>query len=119
MFDIPIGIDAQIRPKSGLADKYGVTILNSPATIDAGYKGEILILLINLGEYPFIIQHSDRIAQICFSRKKSTDLESRIPTQDELDLKKIKHIKINSENTDLDEKTPIRDNKGFGSSGIN
>ena len=64
---LPIGYEAQIRPRSGLAAKYGITVLNSPGTIDPDYRGEIFILLINYGETDFIIQHGDRIAQMVVS----------------------------------------------------
>lgn len=62
-FEIPRGYEVQIRPRSGLAAKYGVTVLNSPGTIDADYRGEVKIILINLGTEPFLIQRGDRIAQ--------------------------------------------------------
>ena len=58
------GYEAQIRPRSGLAAKYGVTVLNTPGTIDADYRGEIKVLLINLGEAPFDIARGHRIAQL-------------------------------------------------------
>ena len=64
---MPIGYEAQIRPRSGLAFKYGVSILNSPGTIDADYRGELGVLLINHGEDEFHINHGDRIAQIVFA----------------------------------------------------
>ena len=61
---LPKGFEAQVRPRSGLALKHGVTILNSPGTVDADYRGEISVLLINLGEQPFEIKRGDRIAQM-------------------------------------------------------
>ena len=61
---LPHGFEAQIRPRSGLALKHGITVLNSPGTIDADYRGEISVLLINLGEAPFEILHGMRIAQM-------------------------------------------------------
>lgn len=61
---LPKGYEAQIRPRSGLAFNHGVTVLNSPGTIDADYRGEIKILLINLGEHPFVIKDGERIAQL-------------------------------------------------------
>ncbi len=64
---IPRGVEAQIRPRSGLAAKNGVTVLNSPGTIDSDYRGEVKIVLINLGETEFVIHPGDRIAQIVFS----------------------------------------------------
>ena len=62
--ELPFGYEAQIRPRSGLAFKHGITVLNSPGTIDADYRGEIKILLINLGELDFEIKNGDRIAQM-------------------------------------------------------
>ena len=62
-FTLPVGHEAQIRPRSGLALKHGVTVLNSPGTIDADYRGEIKVILINLGSETFLIQRGDRIAQ--------------------------------------------------------
>ena len=63
-FELPPGLEAQVRPRSGLAAKFGVTVLNSPGTIDADYRGEISVILINLGEAGFTIRRGDRIAQI-------------------------------------------------------
>lgn len=62
--EIPPGYEAQIRPRSGLAWKHGITVLNSPGTIDADYRGEIRVVLINLGQDVFTIQNGDRIAQM-------------------------------------------------------
>jgi dUTP pyrophosphatase len=61
---LPAGFEAQVRPRSGLAAKHGVTVLNSPGTIDADYRGEISVLLINLGDAPFTIRRGERIAQM-------------------------------------------------------
>jgi dUTP diphosphatase len=61
---LPRGYELQVRPRSGMAVKYGVTILNSPGTIDADYRGEIKIALINLGEKPYVINRGDRIGQL-------------------------------------------------------
>ena len=61
---LPVGYEAQVRPRSGLAAKHGVTVLNTPGTIDADYRGEIKVILINLGSEPFTIQRGDRIAQM-------------------------------------------------------
>ncbi|MEC0091353.1 dUTP diphosphatase [Paenibacillus macquariensis] len=63
---MPEGLEAQIRPRSGLALKHGITCLNTPGTIDADYRGEIRVLLINLGEVPFTIVRNERIAQMVF-----------------------------------------------------
>ncbi|WP_315702348.1 MULTISPECIES: dUTP diphosphatase [unclassified Bradyrhizobium] len=61
---LPVGYEAQVRPRSGLAARHGVTVLNSPGTIDADYRGEICVLLINHGEAPFTIRRGERIAQM-------------------------------------------------------
>ena len=61
---LPPGYEAQLRPRSGLALKHGVTLLNSPGTIDADYRGEVGVILINLGQAPFRLQRGDRIAQL-------------------------------------------------------
>lgn len=61
---LPEGYEAQVRPRSGLALRHGVTVLNSPGTIDADYRGEVQVLLVNLGEAPFEIRRGDRIAQL-------------------------------------------------------
>jgi dUTP pyrophosphatase len=61
---LPAGYEAQIRPRSGLAFKHGITMLNSPGTIDADYRGEVKVLAINHGTEPFVIKHGDRIAQM-------------------------------------------------------
>jgi dUTP pyrophosphatase len=61
---LPPGIEAQVRPRSGLAAKHGVTVLNSPGTIDADYRGEISVILINHGEEPFVVHRGERIAQL-------------------------------------------------------
>lgn len=63
---IPEGYEAEIRPRSGLANKFGVTLVNSPGTIDADYRGEVGVLLINLGKEPFVVRNGDRIAQMIF-----------------------------------------------------
>ncbi|GMO45266.1 MAG: dUTP diphosphatase [Termitinemataceae bacterium] len=66
-FEIPSGFEAQVRPRSGLAAKSGVTVLNAPGTIDSDYRGEVKVILINLGGESFTVQNGDRIAQIVFS----------------------------------------------------
>ncbi|MHA1517110.1 MAG: dUTP diphosphatase [Alphaproteobacteria bacterium] len=63
VFELASGYEAQVRPRSGLALKHGITVLNSPGTIDADYRGEVKVLLINLGSRRFLIQRGDRIAQ--------------------------------------------------------
>ena len=64
---LPVGYEAQVRPRSGLAVKHGVTVLNSPGTIDADYRGEIKVILINLGQESFVIEPKARIAQLIVS----------------------------------------------------
>lgn len=66
--ELPKGYEAQIRPRSGLAFKHGITVLNSPGTIDADYRGEIKVLLVNLSSEEFIIQDGERIAQMVIAR---------------------------------------------------
>lgn len=80
-FEIPKGYEIQVRPRSGLALKYGITVLNTPGTIDSDYRGEVGIILINHSSDPFIVQPNMRIAQLVFSPvvkanfiKKSEDL---------------------------------------------
>ena len=65
---LPAGFEAQVRPRSGLALKYGITVLNSPGTIDADYRGEIGVLLINLSQEDFVIHDGERIAQMVIAR---------------------------------------------------
>ena len=64
MIALPVGYEAQVRPRSGLAARHGVTVLNSPGTIDADYRGEISVILINHGAAPFIVHRGERIAQM-------------------------------------------------------
>jgi len=66
--EIPEGFEVQIRPRSGLAIKHGVTVLNSPGTIDADYRGELKVILINLGKEPFVIEAGDRICQMVLNK---------------------------------------------------
>ena len=91
----PIGFEAQVRPRSGLAAKKGITVLNTPGTIDADYRGEIGVILINLSNEDFIIENGARIAQMVIS----------------------KHERINWEEVEVLEET-IRGDGGFGSTGI-
>jgi len=67
-FEIPVGFEAQVRPRSGLAAKYGITVLNTPGTIDADYRGEIKVILVNLSNEPFTIEPGERIAQVVFAK---------------------------------------------------
>jgi len=73
--ELPQGLEAQIRPRSGLAWKYGITLLNTPGTIDSDYRGEIKIIMINLGKEPFRLKKGDRIAQMVISRFVECKLE--------------------------------------------
>ena len=66
--ELPAGFEAQIRPRSGLAFKHGLTVLNSPGTIDADYRGEIKVLLVNLSEADFIVNNGERIAQMIIAK---------------------------------------------------
>ena len=92
---LPEGYEAQVRPRSGLALKHGITVLNSPGTIDADYRGEIGIILINLSEEPFIVNDGERIAQMVIARHEQAQWEC-VEVLDETD----------------------RGNGGFGHSGI-
>ncbi len=91
---IPKGYELQVRPRSGLAYKYGITIINSPGTVDSGYRGEVMVILLNTGENPFVIKNGDRIAQ---------GVINKLPTVTVLEVK------------DLDETE--RGAGGFGSTG--
>jgi dUTP pyrophosphatase len=73
---LPPGFEAQVRPRSGLAAKYGVTVLNAPGTVDADYRGEIGVLLINHGELPFTIRRGERIAQMVIAPVARTELSA-------------------------------------------
>jgi dUTP pyrophosphatase len=65
---LPAGVEAQVRPRSGLAIKHGITVLNSPGTIDADYRGEVCVILVNLSSEPFTINDGERIAQMVVAR---------------------------------------------------
>ena len=71
---LPDGYEAQIRPRSGLAARHGITVLNSPGTIDSDYRGEVKVLLINLGHENYVIRHGDRIAQMVIARHAYAEL---------------------------------------------
>lgn len=62
--ELPAGFEGQLRPRSGLADKHGITLLNSPGTLDADFRGEVQVLLVNLGTTPFVVERGARIAQL-------------------------------------------------------
>jgi dUTP pyrophosphatase len=93
--ELPIGFEAQVRPRSGLAAKKGVTVLNAPGTIDADYRGEIGVILVNLSKDEFIIEDGERIAQLVVA----------------------KHERANWEEVEVLEKT-ARGEGGFGSTGV-
>jgi len=97
-FELPESFEVQIRPRSGLASKNGITVLNTPGTIDRGYAGEVKIILINLGEEDFTINHGDRIAQA---------VVSPVITGRWSKLKKVNNLI-----------TTKRSSSGFGSTGI-
>ena len=91
---LPQNIEGQVRPRSGLSLKYGITVLNSPGTIDSDYRGEIKVILINHGNEDFLIKNNDRIAQLVFN-----------------EVVKVSFKEVNN----LDQTS--RDQKGFGSTG--
>ncbi|ADQ40905.1 deoxyuridine 5'-triphosphate nucleotidohydrolase Dut [Caldicellulosiruptor acetigenus I77R1B] len=94
--ELPEGYEAQVRPRSGLALKHGITVLNSPGTIDSDYRGEIGVILINLGKEPFVVKRGDRIAQMVISKFERVE---KIEETEELS-------------------TTSRADRGFGSSGV-
>lgn len=69
--ELPTGVEAQVRPRSGMAIKHGITVLNAPGTIDADYRGEIGVILVNLSDTPFTINHGDRIAQLVIAKHET------------------------------------------------
>jgi dUTP pyrophosphatase len=73
--ELPDGYEAQVRPRSGLAAKHGITVLNSPGTIDADYRGEIKVILVNLSKEPFVINRGERIAQMVIARYEKIEWE--------------------------------------------
>ena len=80
--ELPAGFEAQIRPRSGLAFKKGITLLNAPGTIDADYRGEVGVLLINLGEEDFVIHRGDRVAQMVIAPVTQARLEAVLEVND-------------------------------------
>ena len=70
---LPAGVEAQVRPRSGLAIKHGITVLNSPGTIDADYRGEICVILVNLSNEPFTVNDGERIAQMVIARHEQAE----------------------------------------------
>jgi len=71
--ELPIGVEAQVRPRSGLAAKKGITVLNSPGTIDADYRGEIGVILVNLSNEAFVIENGERIAQLIIAKHERAE----------------------------------------------
>ena len=93
--ELPIGYEAQVRPRSGLAAKKGITVLNSPGTVDADYRGEIGVILVNLSNEPFLIENGERIAQLVIAKHELAEWQ---------------------EVTELSE--TVRGEGGFGSTGV-
>ena len=98
-FEIPENFEVQIRPRSGLAAKNGVTVLNTPGTIDADYRGEIKVILINHSDVDFVIQNGDRIAQAVIAPVLNSNI---------INIEEVKDISLNTERSD----------GGFGSTGL-
>ena len=73
--EIPVGYEVQVRPRSGLAAKKGVTVLNTPGTIDADYRGEVKVILVNLSNEPFVVEPGERIAQLVLARHEVIEWE--------------------------------------------
>jgi dUTP pyrophosphatase len=71
--ELPIGYEAQVRPRSGLAAKNGITVLNAPGTVDADYRGEIGVILVNLSNDPFVIENGERIAQLIIAKHERAE----------------------------------------------
>lgn len=92
---VPEGYEAQIRPRSGLAIKHGISLVNTPGTIDSDYRGEISIIMINFGEKPFMIKRGDRIAQMVINKIEIPDI---------IEVKELDHTN--------------RGSGGFGSTGL-
>ena len=74
--ELPEGFEAQVRPRSGLAAKKGVTVLNSPGTVDADYRGEIGVILVNLSNEPFVVEDGERVAQLVIARHEQISWEA-------------------------------------------
>jgi dUTP pyrophosphatase len=73
--ELPVGYEAQVRPRSGLAYKNGITVLNSPGTIDADYRGEVGVILVNLSNESFVIENGERIAQLVIAKHEQAEWE--------------------------------------------
>lgn len=76
--ELPEGYEAQVRPRSGLALKKGITVLNSPGTIDADYRGEICVILVNLSDQPFVVNDGERIAQMVIAKHERAEWQESI-----------------------------------------
>ncbi len=74
--ELPVGYEAQIRPRSGLATKHGISVINSPGTVDADFRGELKVSLVNLSDKPFIIEPGERIAQMVVARHERVEWET-------------------------------------------
>ncbi|HLK93850.1 MAG TPA: dUTP diphosphatase [Polyangia bacterium] len=74
-FEIPPGFEGQVRPRSGLARKFGIGLPNSPGTIDSDYRGEVMVLMVNLGAEPYVVQPGDRVAQLVIAPVVVAELE--------------------------------------------
>ncbi len=71
--ELPAGFEGQVRPRSGLAAKHGLSVLNSPGTVDADYRGEVKVILVNLSNEPFTVKHGERIAQLVIARHETAN----------------------------------------------
>lgn len=80
--ELPDDCEAQVRPRSGLALKHGITVLNSPGTIDADYRGEIGVILVNLSQEPFEIRHGERIAQMVISKFVQAEFQEVVTVEE-------------------------------------
>ena len=74
--EIPAGYEVQVRPRSGLAAKKGITVLNAPGTIDADYRGEVCVILVNLSNEPFVVEKGERVAQLVLARHERVEWEA-------------------------------------------
>ena len=82
VLELPPDAEAQVRPRSGLALKHGVTVLNAPGTIDAGYRGEVGVILANFGDAPFVVEKGMKVAQIVVARVEQAEIEEVQETDD-------------------------------------
>jgi dUTP pyrophosphatase len=80
--ELSVGFEAQIRPRSGLAIKYGISVLNSPGTIDADYRGEIKVILVNLSDTDFVIKNGERICQMVISKHETIQWQEELRLED-------------------------------------